>query len=252
MFSTFKSSFEFGHRKSGPVTNGLYLHYNPATSYSGSGTTLIDLTGNGRNATIANSPTYTSGSGAYFTFDGGSNQYFYSPNIYNGSGNKSHTIEIWCNPSAAGTNLMSDASQGSTGTGYHNAGFQFISVGPSYQYISNLWANSGGVQRVVNGAGGFLNSWKQVVRTYDGTTLTPYLNGVAGTNSAYTWNPPWESVGYSGQWWLIFACADGTVYPGSTGNLFAGKMGIVRVYNRALSAIEVQQNFNANKGIYGL
>ena len=49
-----------------PVS-GAYVYYDPATSYSGSGSTLTDLSGNGRNGTLFNSPTYTSGSGAYFT-----------------------------------------------------------------------------------------------------------------------------------------------------------------------------------------
>lgn len=250
---TFSGAFAFDHRATGNPVAGAYLYYNPATGYSGSGTTLTDLTGNNRHATIVNSPTYTSGSGGYFTFDGTSNQYMYSPNIYNGSGNKNHTIEIWCNPSAmtgAGTNLMSDASQGNSGTLYHNAGFQFVGSSPNYQYISNLWANGAGVQRVINGTGSFLNSWKQIVRTYDGTTLTSYINGAAGGTGALSWNPPWESV--SGQWWLIFCGGDGTYYSGTAANLFAGKMGIIRVYTRALSASEVAQNYSVSKAAYGL
>jgi hypothetical protein len=38
----------------------------------------------------------------------------------------------------------------------------------------------------------------------------------------------------------------------STGDRFNGRVGIVRVYNRALSDSEVQRNWNGAKALYGL
>ena len=54
----------------GIVLNGLTLYLDAAntSSYSGSGTTWTDLSGNGNTGTIVNSPAYTSGVGGYFNF----------------------------------------------------------------------------------------------------------------------------------------------------------------------------------------
>jgi hypothetical protein len=38
----------------------------------------------------------------------------------------------------------------------------------------------------------------------------------------------------------------------STGREFNGKIGAVRIYNRVLSAAEIEQNFNARKNEYGI
>ena len=59
----------------GVSTNGLYLYYDFANpnSYSGSGTTLSDLSGNNLTGSILNAPTLqrSSTSGTYFSFAGG-------------------------------------------------------------------------------------------------------------------------------------------------------------------------------------
>ena len=230
-----------------PVSNS-YFYYDPGnvSSYV-SGTTLYDLSGNNRNAIISNSPTYTSGTGGYFTFDG-VNDYITSPNAYN-AGNSAHTLEIWIRPTAVDDCLWSDTGSQTPNAGYHSAGGQIFQTGPFQSIISNLWTSSG-VQRTVNGAGTFTNTWIQVVKTYSGTTLTGYINGTAGTPSSITWLPPWASIANS--WYIQFGATDTTTYNASTAGYFAGRYGIIRFYNRALTPSEVTQNFNADKTKYGL
>ena len=230
-----------------PVSNS-YFYYDPGnvSSYV-SGTTLYDLSGNNRNAIISNSPTYTSGTGGYFTFDG-VNDYITSPNAYN-AGNSAHTLEIWIRPTAVDDCLWSDTGSQTPNAGYHSAGGQIFQTGPFQSIISNLWTSSG-VERTVNGAGTFTNTWIQVVKTYSGTTLTGYINGTAGTPSSITWLPPWASIANS--WYIQFGATDATTYNASTAGYFAGRYGIIRFYNRALTPSEVTQNFNADKTKYGL
>ena len=62
------------------ITNGLVLYLDAAnpTSYSGTGTTWTDLSGNGNNGTLMNSPIYSATSGGNFVFNG-SNTYVYAP-----------------------------------------------------------------------------------------------------------------------------------------------------------------------------
>lgn len=86
------------------ITNGLVLNLdagNPA-SYSGSGTTWTDLSGNGNNGTLVNSPTYNANNQGYLSFNG-SNTYVDLPassSSFNvGSGD--FTIETWVYPETA-------------------------------------------------------------------------------------------------------------------------------------------------------
>jgi hypothetical protein len=48
----------------------LYLDAGNSSSYSGSGSTWTDLSGNGRNATLVNGPTYSSSNGGILNFNG--------------------------------------------------------------------------------------------------------------------------------------------------------------------------------------
>jgi hypothetical protein len=230
-----------------PVSNS-YFYYDPGnvSSYV-SGTTLYDLSGNNRNATISNSPTYTSGTGGYFTFDG-VNDYITSPNAYN-AGNSAHTLEVWIRPTEVDDCLWSDTGTQIPNANYHSAGGQIFQTGPVQQIISGLWATTA-VSRTVNGAGTFTNTWIQVVKTYSGTTLTGYINGTAGSPSTITWFPPWNQAANS--WYMHFGATDTTTYNASTAGYFAGRYGIIRFYNRALTSSEVAQNFNADKTKYGL
>ena len=232
-----------------PVT-GSYYYYDPGNvlSYSGSGAVLNDISGNGRSASLVNSPSYTSGIGGYFTFNG-SNNYIIGPNAYN-AGNTSHTIEIWVRPTSSNVNLWTDTTSQIPNTSYHSSGGQINSTGPFQTIITSLYNTTNGVERVVNGAGSYLNNWVQIVRTYTGTTLTGYINGTAGTPGTITWTPPWNTS--AGIWYMLYGPSETTTYLGSTANYFAGRFGIVRFYNRALSSTEVLQNFNADKSKYGL
>jgi hypothetical protein len=56
----------------GIVTTGLqlYLDAGRTSSYPGTGTAWTDLSGNGRNGTLTNGPTYSSANGGFIVFDG--------------------------------------------------------------------------------------------------------------------------------------------------------------------------------------
>ena len=88
-----------------------------------------------------------------------------------------------------------------------------------------------------------LNTWIHVAGTYDGASKNIYVNGVLKNSSPQTGGPPFISR---------------SVYPliGSysydTTQRMNGKISMVKVHNRALSASEVQQNFNAMRTRYGI
>ena len=90
------------------------------------------------------------------------------------------------------------------------------------------------------------NTWYNAVLvcSYDGTQYQMYLNGVAesGTHVTYAWNASYSGlkIGYVGRG------------DASNGRYFYGKYPNFQVYNRALTADEVLQNFNATRKTYGI
>jgi hypothetical protein len=84
-----------------------------------------------------------------------------------------------------------------------------------------------------------LNIWHHVVATYDGTTLRLYRNGVQLNSGTSTGNVTNTSK---------------TLEIGrrNTGAYFNGRLNGQKVYNKALAASEIQQNFNALRGRFGI
>jgi hypothetical protein len=86
-----------------------------------------------------------------------------------------------------------------------------------------------------------LNTWHNVAATDDGTTVRLYVNGVQVSSIA-----------------SVVATTNGTMtlnigaWPGAPATYFDGKIPVAKIYNRALSAAEVSQNFNALRGRFGL
>jgi prepilin-type N-terminal cleavage/methylation domain-containing protein len=80
----------------------------------------------------------------------------------------------------------------------------------------------------------FNSSWNLVTLTYNGSQVVSYVNGVVGVNTALAITP------YQGS---------ETLYIGDRNNNsnWPGLIDDVRVYNRALSAAEVQEMYNVEK-----
>lgn len=109
--------------------------------------------------------------------------------------------------------------------------------------------STGGSQRTISSTGVTLadNTWYHFMFTseYDGTTNTTmkiYINGVLNNTEAFAGSQ--TNSGYP--------ITIGSWYPAATDYPFSGIVDSVNVYNRALTAAEVQQNFNALRGRYGI
>ena len=225
------------------VSAGLQLYYDPAT-YSGSGTSLNDLSGNGFTGILQNIDTsnYTQ---HYFNYNGASSN-LQTPDMVSAFSNTpAVTYELWVWAANVGCCVAENGSSSLSAVWYDNQMEIGGDAGPPWQLYSSLW--SGGaftppspmIQQ---------NTWYQVVLTYNGTVGTGYVNGVkGGSNNSFTRAAPWDSgAGY----YLNFGASTGTVL--YSHNWWSGAIGIVRAYNRGLTDIEVLQNFNATRGIYGI
>jgi len=218
----------------GPVVGGLevYLDAGNSSSYSGSGSVWYDLTNNSNNATLINSPTYSSSYGGIIQFDDASLEYGTIPNI---GDLPNWTIEVWfrLTTSLNGkvTSIVSNQFDLSNKLNYsigtNNAPTNY-NLAPGF-FDSNGWHNTTGISPQTN-------VWYQVVGTYDGSVIREYVNGVAsgGTNN-YVGTPQ------SGGEIRLMRRWDSAI---QQGNLVDGDLAIVRIYSRALSDSEILLNYD--------
>jgi hypothetical protein len=195
-------------------------------------------------STTSNNGSLISGT-SYSTLGGGS-LYFNGANNYVSFTNKPTlsnqiTIDLWVNLNnnhftSANTGGTIVASELSYRILYSNTAVSLVVA-----TTNNGWYTSGTTLDVTNDP---TTGWKNIVCVYNSTNLLTYINGtLSGTstpaisgslvNSAFGYN-----IGYP-----IGAAGVG---------LLKGNVAINRIYNRALTASEVSQNFNAARGRFGI
>jgi len=86
------------------------------------------------------------------------------------------------------------------------------------------------------------NQWSHLLGTYDGTTSRAYLNGVQIDS--------WAQTGTITDATYVVGTYGGALTDGV--HNFNGQIAIARIYNKALSASEVLQNFNAQRKRFGV
>lgn len=222
------------------VTDGLVLWLDAAnrSSYPGSGVTWRDLSGLGNNGTLTNGPTFSSASLGSIVFDGTNDNI---SNISNPSVTNQITCEAWFNADISNitgsiTSAWIMGREGSYRIIYGATGFSWVC-----RTDSNGWYTAGtflgaDINYSIN------NIWFHVVGTYNSSFNSMYINGqLMSTGSTISGN-----VGNTGTFFIARSDAPGSV------NYGMGKGSIYRVYNRALSAQEVKQNYDALKGRYNL
>jgi hypothetical protein len=216
------------------VTSGLVMNIDASQlrSYSGSGTTWTDLSGNNNNGALTNGPTFSNANGGIITFDG-INDYCAITNLVN-LNNTSATHEIWVKLNAPNDGLQQQIFA-RTNT---NAGtFNITKISGTNLFQMN-YRNSANTQATVTLNTLPSTNWVHIVITYDGSVFNAYINGVLDTTtSAVT-----GALNTGG----TFAMALAAQTTGATA-FCPCNIGLARAYNRALSAIEVLQNFNVTR-----
>ena len=221
------------------IETGLIVSVDAAnpTSYPGSGTTWRDLSGNSKNGTTSGA-TYGSQNGGVFNFDG------INDTISFGTGNTffpltSFTIDLWTQ--SKGTVPTTGTTPGLFGFTYGirayfdltNRVVLSISSGSSSQnltYTHNTNIRDDG-------------SWNNIVFQATPTNSYIYLNGELKASQSLTW-------------------LGDTIWPTNTWNLgrdnnnsnqfFTGSIASYKMYNTALTLPQIQQNYNAMRGRFGI
>lgn len=227
-------------------TDGLILCLDAANpkSYPGSGTSWIDVSGNDNNGTLTNNPTFENVDSGCFTFDGVDDYINTSYRLINGTDAAPPIyIEFVINPDA--TQPATTNSPLWIGSGYYS-GFGMRYSGSVFQiwlrtsagiFTDTLPLQRGIFQHVILGYGGEVDP-----------SLYSYING--GLNSG-------RGITYAAFNQNLTSRPFRIGIPYTTGGntatgYFNGKIAIVKVYNQALSQTEIQENFNALRGRYGI
>lgn len=225
------------------LENALVLCLDPANkkSYPGSGTTITDLSLQRNNGSLSGA-TYVSGSyNSYLEMNGsisvGDSSSLVFTNIF--------SFSIWTSASNmqqyAGLlgRSTNDFWEDGWGVYYDNVAYNGI-----FFFINDWRGSAGGNDGVLIGHNIGTNSFPitNYVGTYDGSTVKLYANGNLISQSSYSTNVQNPTTSLK----LMSMTGNDTLYK------LNGQFYNSSLYNRVLSEQEIQQNFNALRGRFGI
>jgi hypothetical protein len=205
---------------------GLVAAYN---FNEGAGTALTDRTSKGHTGTISGATWTTAGhAGSALAFDG-VNDWVTVADANDLDFTTAMTLEAWVYPTASGSGswrnvVIKQRTNGEVYNLYANAdtdaptAYVVRAAQPSVAFDARATTQLP------------LNTWSHLAVTFDNTVLRIYVNGVQ-VGSRTVAGPLLTSTG-------VLRLGGNSVW----GEYFAGRMDDVRIYNRALSAAEIQSD----------
>lgn len=217
------------------VQNGLVLNLDAGNpfSYAGAGTTWFDVSGNSYNSTLTNSPIYSRDNAGVLSFNG-SNQYSDCGNVLASLTNL--TIECFVKfgtQSALYGGVVSKTLSNADGWEIRVDAYTSTTTTLLFRYVGDN-AGTGFNTNFTNGV------WYHIVATGTSGSQKTYVNGVQVGSTTTALSPSANTNSL-----VIGKLTYSSLYVNMV-------MGFARIYNRALSAAEVLQNYNATKGRFGL
>ena len=205
------------------ATNNLVFHFDAANtrSYAGSGVTINSLVGNFK-GNLVNGAGFTSANAGSFFFDGSNDHIIFSNCDVMGS---VYTQNYWFKRNDGGTHLLVDSFYSGT----------VVSSGGITYYYTNTGATLGASYNFIIGR------WNMISLVRGATVKSIYMDGVliASVNSSDSYDVSTTD--------LIIGIHNSLGFWGLNGNIAQ-----LQIYNRALSAAEIKQNFNASRDRYGV
>ena len=188
------------------------------------------------NGTLTNGVSYSDSNGGSFVFDG--------INDYVDCGNPTSLSSIGGTNNITVSGWVYYTSYGGGGQSYSvitvkGNPWTWLLENPSNTFRFRITAGGSDVS-VADTSTHLLNTWYNVVGTYDGSNMRIYVNGVLKNTLAQSGTLATNAV----------TAKIGT-FQGTNYNL-TGRISNISVYNRTLAASEIQQNYNALKARYAI
>jgi fibronectin type 3 domain-containing protein len=215
---------------SAQAPNGLVAAY---SFDEGSGTTVTDLSGKGNSGTVSGATWNAAGKfGSALSFDG-VNDWVTVADSATLDLTSGMTLEAWVNPAALGNAWRTVLMKEQTG----NMVYDLYANGSGASKVPDTEVFVSGVARETKGTTALgLSTWTHLAATYDGASLRLFVNGTqVGTQAA------------SGS----ISASTGALRMGGNniwGEWYQGLIDEVRIYNRALSATEIQTDMATSVG----
>src|SRR5262249_14584711 len=200
----------------------------------GAGTTVTDSSGNSNTGTLGSGVTWTTQGrfGSALVFNGSS--LMTVPSAASLNLTTAMTLEAWVYPTGALTDwravLMKEQPNEFTYVLYAGSNKNQPTV------LFNVSTNASGERDLAGPSALPLNTWSHLAGTYDGSTLRLYVNGAQVASKAYTGT---------------IATSTGPLRIGGNSiwnEYFTGRIDEVRIYNRVLTATEIQADMTAPVG----
>lgn len=216
----------------------LNLDAGNPVSYSGSGTTWFDLSGNGNNGTLTNGPTYSSADGGSIVFDGTDDYVAETSGLSDSFLQGNWSISFWANFDVVNTSSSDNNDRPLLHHGSNSTRNGLHLTTRNSKLLFGLYADDlVGTQTLTT------DIWYNIVFTLNNTSYAKqiYING--SIDNSHTGGGAYTGTGSNTR-------IGGKVL--SFGKYFDGNMSSVVAYNRIITAAEVTKNYDFLKGRFGL
>jgi hypothetical protein len=206
------------------------------------GSTWNDQSGYNNNATLYGTiATASLSNGNTVLSLDGVDDYIFPTNGFGNVLNAGFTYEVWARPGTSSNgSLLLETGQPVTTTNWNDVQIGFV----SNKINVGLFDPNDFIPNYITGPTFSSNTWYNIVITYDGTTLTEYINGVSvGISTGIKANPSstYLSLGRPGL---------ATNYLGGANNYFKGYIGVWRIWDGPLTSTQILSNYNSLKSTY--
>ena len=220
------------------VTDGLVLCLDAANirSYPKSGATWSDLAG-ANNGALTNGPTFDAGNGGSIVFDGSNDNVEIPHNTnQNLSASNGHSVYFWCKW-ISGVSHQDIVSKDSEITGGRE---WLITKSDVNRFRFHIWDSSNNAIYDDSNYIPVSNQWVNLAQVWNGSLLSFYVNGSLDKTKSASVTPKNTTTIMR----IAGGANSGTPYP------FHGSVSSVLLYQKALTADEVLQNYEATVGRY--
>jgi hypothetical protein len=222
----------------GIVTEGLVLNLDAGntSSYPGNGTDWFDLSTKSNDSTLYNGATFSSDNGGCIVLDGTNDLVDF--NVPSSEVSMPITFDFWINSDVNNPVGIYDTAPGQVNV-LRNYPAGHVEWWPSSPKIAlglsaSVWYNLTII---------YSFNTNRKIQYYKNSVFVS--SAIGNTTAAFAWGQNPVDATISG------APSFGKINSGGDGR-FGGRYAVIKIYNRALSADEIDQNYNAIKSRFGL